>query len=262
MKAFLLCVVCLALVGCTPEASVAPTGGSTGFGSCPDEGEELETAMLFIEHNATDQDTGVHGNFGGEAWTQLCIFDPEENLILAVATEGPFQRLGVADLFFESREPPAEEYSIDDLESDFPEGEYRIGVAGHDGIARVATATFSHDIPAAPIILSPTLSDNEDAAADFEVEASDFVVSWEQVTETIDGNPAQITAYEVIITKVDHDDPHGFSRPVYDVHLGPESTSLAVPEGFFEPATLYELELLAIETTGNQTITLGFFISS
>jgi hypothetical protein len=87
----------------------------------------------------------------------------------------------------------------------------------------------------------------------------DFVVSWESVTETLGGDPIDITGYQVIITKVDHDDPNGFSRPVYDVHLGPDATSLIVPEEFFEPATLYELEVLALEVSGNQTISLGFF---
>ena len=79
------------------------------------------------------------------------------------------------------------------------------------------------------------------------------------VTKTLSGDPANITGYEVIITKVDHDDPNGLSRPVYDVHLGPDATSLPVPEEFFEPATLYELEVLALEVSGNQTISLGFF---
>jgi hypothetical protein len=68
-----------------------------------------------------------------------------------------------------------------------------------------------------------------------------------------------VTGYQVIITKVDHEDPNGFSRPVYDVHIGPEATSLSVPGEFFEPETVYELEVLALETSGNQTISVGFF---
>jgi hypothetical protein len=245
----LLLVISLAVVGCN--------GGESG--PCPDEGDELETAMLFIEHNAADQDTGVHGNFGGEAWSRLCIRNPQGDVIIDVRPEGTLAQLGVADLFFESREPPNDVYSIAELKQDFPEGEYLVGVVGHDGINRVATATFSHAIPAPPNITGPILADTEERVSDSIVDPSDLVVSWESVTETIDGGPVQITAYQVIITKVDHDDPHGFSRPIYDVHVGPEQSSIAVPESFFEAAAGYELEVLAIEVSGNQTIALGFF---
>lgn len=32
---------------------------------CPTEGDEWEVSKLDIEHNATDEGTGVHGFFGG-----------------------------------------------------------------------------------------------------------------------------------------------------------------------------------------------------
>lgn len=82
---------------------------------------------------------------------------------------------------------------------------------------------------------------------------------WDPVTETVTGDQVDISGYEVTITKVDHDDPNGWSRPVYDVHVGPESRSLTVPDEFLEEATLYELEVLALEVSGNQTISVGFF---
>ena len=34
---------------------------------------------------------------------------------------------------------------------------------------------------------------------------------------------------------------------------------MPVSDEFLEPGTLYELEILAIEVSGNQTIGLGFF---
>lgn len=167
--------------------------------------------------------------------------------------------LGLADLFFESREPPNDQLAVNDLLGGFPEGEYLVGALGHDGVARMASATFSHAIPAEPTITAPSLVDEEETANEAVVEPSGLVVSWEPVTKTIAGDPVDITAYQVIITKVEHDDPHGFSRPIYDVHLGPDATTLAVPGEFLEPATIYELEVLAIEVSGNQTISLGFF---
>jgi hypothetical protein len=91
------------------------------------------------------------------------------------------------------------------------------------------------------------------------VDAADVTARWQPVTETIDGAAVDIVAYKVVVTKVEHDDPDALSRPVYDVHVGSDITELAVPAGFFEADTVYELEVLALEANGNQTITLGFF---
>ena len=38
-----------------------------------------------------------------------------------------------------------------------------------------------------------------------------------------------ITGYEVIVTKIKHDDPHGFSQPIYDVHVPPDRNARPVP---------------------------------
>ncbi|MGH8353471.1 MAG: hypothetical protein ACRERY_08055, partial [Pseudomonas sp.] len=82
---------------------------------------------------------------------------------------------------------------------------------------------------------------------------------WEHVTKTLSGAPITITGYEVIITKNVKDDPNGFSRPTFDVHLPASQNSLSVPVEFIESGTVYELEVLALEKSGNQTITVGFF---
>src|SRR5262245_8006623 len=44
----------------------------------------LETTKLIIEHNATDEDTGIHGGFDGIEWTKLCVFDPRGRQVLEV----------------------------------------------------------------------------------------------------------------------------------------------------------------------------------
>jgi hypothetical protein len=226
---------------------------------CPTEGEVLETAKLYIEHNATDADTGIHGLFGGEAWSELCIWAPDGELIMLVDPQGPLGDLTVSDLFFESREPPRDEFSIADLQAAFPEGEYRVGGTDFEGTPRVGTALFTHDVPAEPNITAPALAVDEETAGESVVSPVGLMVTWDPVTELTAGDSLTVTGYEVIITKVDHDDPHGFSRPVYDVHLGPDATSLSVPEEFLELGTIYELEVLALEVSGNQTISVGFF---
>jgi len=224
-------------------------------------GEDLGDARLYIEHNATDEDTGVHGIFGGEAWSVLCIWDPTGELILYVDPRAQFNDLAVSDLFFESREPPAEEYSVSEVMADFPEGEYVVAGIDYTGSPRVDAAVFTHSIPAEPEITAPQLAEDEETAGDFVAARSGFVVTWEPVVETIAGETVEITAYEVIVTKVEHEDPNSLSRPVYDVHVPGSQLAMSVPGDFLEPETMYELEVLAIEASGNQTISVGFLVS-
>ena len=43
------------------------------------------------------------------------------------------------------------------------------------------------------------------------------------------------------------------------MHVPPTLNSLRVPVEFLEADTVYELEVLALEVSGNQTISVGFF---
>lgn len=43
------------------------------------------------------------------------------------------------------------------------------------------------------------------------------------------------------------------------MHVPPDLRSLSVPEEYLEPGTVYELEVFALEESGNQTISVGFF---
>jgi hypothetical protein len=244
----------------------AGTGGQSGQQDlhstgdvCFDRGESFEgEARLYIEHNATDQDTGVHGLFDQEGLTEACLQKPDGTPIMLVDPKNQLNKLGINEFFFESREPPADKYSIADLKADFPEGQYRISGIDFKGKRRVGTALFTHAIPAPPEIVSPTVVPEEKADQNT-VSPSGLTVRWRPVTQTLDGRPVDISGYEVIVTRVNFNDPNGLSLPEYDVHVPPEVTELAVPEGFLQPGTLYELEVLALEDSGNQTISVGFF---
>jgi hypothetical protein len=211
----------------------------------------LPAAKLFIEHNATDEDTGVHGLFDGVDWVKLCVFDPRGRLILEVEPKRQFQRQSISGIFFESAEPPNDEVPIEKILARFPEGLYAVRGRTADGKRLTGAATFTHAIPAGPVIIHPKDGDI--------VPASNLVVMWSHVTIRITGQPITRTGYQVIITKDVPDDPHGFSRPTFDVHVPPSVTSLTIPNEFLEPKTRYELEVLALEVSGNQTISVLFF---
>jgi hypothetical protein len=257
-------VVLLLLLGaCSSDSGTdSSADGASAESACVDDGEPFEgETQLFIEYNATDDDTGVHGLVGSDGTRDVCLRKPDGTRMIVLDTVEQFRDLGISDFFFESREPPADEYSVADVEADFPAGKYRISGIGFDGTPRVGTALFTHDIPAAPVINSPELAEEENAA-DVVLPAAGVVVGWEPVTTTLDGAPLTVTGYEVILTQVEHEDPNGQSRPVYDVHLPADRTELAVVDGFLLPDTVYELEVLVLEESGNQTISLGFFTTA
>jgi hypothetical protein len=260
-------VAATALSAAVITAAGPARSGQDGASNLPDvcverpkQRVELATAKLIIEYNATDDDLGVHGAFDDQGWSELCVFDPSGRPIAVFDPRSQLNDLTMAGVFFESREPPISEFSMDQLAAAFPEGEYTVRAKSFDGRVLIGTALFTHDVPIEPTIVAPDLAeDPEHPGTPVPVEG--LVVDWEPVTETLTGDPVEITGYEVIVTKEDHDDPHGFSRPIYDVHVPATLTSLSVPPEFLEPETVYELEVLALETSGNQTISVGFFVT-
>ena len=187
------------------------------------------------------------------------MFDPAGQALLAVDPQGQLRDLTMAGIFFESREPPSSEFSFADLEAAFPEGRYTVRAESFDGTILVGSAiVHSRRARAADDHLAPDRRRPKGTGQN-PVPLDDLMIGWDGVTKTVDGGPVDITGYEVIVTKEDHDDPHGFSRPIYDVHVLPNVTGLPVPVEFLEADTVYEVEVLALEVSGNQTISVGFF---
>jgi hypothetical protein len=249
--------------GARDDASAVGSAAATTTEPCdfPTTGRStrIATAKLIVEYNATDDDIGVHGAFDDHGWKRLCVFDPSGRPVLHVGPRGQLLDLTMAGIFFESREPPASEFSFADLRAAFPEGGYTVRGESFDGTMLTGSATFTHDVPAAPGITAPALASDPKGTRGNPVPRTGLVVDWDQVTETVDGGPVSITGYEVIVTKEVDDDPNGFSRPIYDVHVPASVDRLPVPKEFLQPNTVYELEVLALEVSGNQTISVGFF---
>ncbi|MCH9741279.1 MAG: fibronectin type III domain-containing protein [Epsilonproteobacteria bacterium] len=258
-----LVLLAFTVTGCGNDSNDdTNTTSSNGITCTPTGGEMtvIESAKLYIEHNAGDEDTGVHGAFDDSGWSELCVYDPNGLQVLAVKPQSQLKDLTMAGFFFESREPENAEYPIANLKSDFPEGEYQVKGVTYEGKGLVGVAKFTHNIPEKPEITSPVIvEDEEDASDGVLVATTGLEVSWNAVTQTIDGKAVTITGYEVIITKETEDDPNGFSRPTYDVHVPATVNRLSVPDEFLESGTTYEIEILALEESGNQTINVGFF---
>ncbi len=102
----------------------------------------------------------MHGAFDDHGWKALCVFDPTGEPILKVGPRGQLRDLTMAGIFFESREPPASEFSFADLAGAFPEGRYTVRGETFEGVLLFGNATFTHDVPAPPAITAPAIADD------------------------------------------------------------------------------------------------------
>lgn len=154
----------------------------------------LKEAKLNIEHNATDKDTGFRGFIDSEGWRRLDVRGPAGR-VLTFEGDGSLAKLGVTELFFETVEPENADVPIAALLGNLPEGRYTISGPGQEnGKSTGRTsgrAWLTHDIPAGPMLVSPT----EGA----KVAPRGVVARWRPVTRTITGEPVTIVAYQLII---------------------------------------------------------------
>ena len=210
----------------------------------------LKEAKLNIEHNATDEDTGFQGFIDSEGWKRLDITGPN-GVVFAFEGRGELGTLGLTELFFETVEPENAEVPIEDMLALLPEGNYTIRGPTVDGGQTVGTALLTHDIPAGPVLLSPAEGDT--------VPTRNLVMSWSPVTQTITGESVTIVSYQLIVEKDELPHPHAIGKRAMSIYVPPSVTSVTVPNEFLEPGTLYKWEVLAIEESGNQTLSSSEF---
>jgi hypothetical protein len=214
----------------------------------------LKDAKLNIEHNATDEDTGFQGFIDSEGWRQLDVRGPGGQ-VLAFEGHGTLGDLGLTELFFETVEPANADVPIDEMLAKLPEGNYTIaGPAQENGESAgrtSGTAWLTHDVPAGPKLVSP--------AEGATVPVRGVVARWQPVSRTITGKPVTIIAYQLIIEKDVDPHPHMIGKLGLSMYVPRTVTSIAVPNGFLQPRTAYKWEVLAIERSGNQTLSSGSF---
>lgn len=195
------------------------------------------TAKIIAELNATDEDVGLQIFFDGTGWVRLEVFDPDGFRIVDTSAGGGVQMQGITEFFFESAEPSLDELPLEDFLARFPEGLYTFAAVTVDGKIIRTKARFTHAIPDGPVLLSPQ--------EDGEVDPDNTVVEWEPVA---DPPGSKIVGYQVIVVR---EKP---SLRVFSADVSPETTSIHVAAAFMEPNTDYKFEVLAIETSGNQTL--------
>jgi len=206
----------------------------TGMGHA----QQLEVARIFIEYNESANDLGFHVFLDGEDWTDLRIVGAEGKKIFDVSAGGGFRELGLTELFFEGAEPTLDEVPLEELLAAFPEGEYTFLARTVDKEELVGIATLTHNVPAGPTV-STTAS------------GGTVVVSWTPVTAPaaiLPEGDVNVVAYQVI-------------TGTFQVTVPATVTSLTIPPEYFQslPPGMHELEVLVIDSSGNQTITESSF---
>lgn len=226
----------------TPLMHVLLSGAVALTLSAPARAAQFEEARLYIEYNSTDNDLGFHVFLDAEDWKSVKIVNPDGVTIVEVNGKGPYGKpnLGLSELFFEGAEPTLDDFPLDDLLALFPEGKYKfIGVTA-DGVRLMSTSTFTHAVPAGPSVSS-------------EVNGDTIIIRWQPVISPPSGFPNEkidVVGYQIIVEP-------------FQVTLPASSTEVTLPREFAQTlkAGQHGFEVLAIDASGNQTITAGSFVT-
>lgn len=225
------------------------------------DGEEVpfSDAQIRIEVNSTDGDAGLQIFLDGEPWKRIRIEDPNGKLVFAVDDFGKLRRLGSTELFMESNEPNfLEDLPLPEILELLPAGIYDFEGTTIEGDELDGEATLTHDLPCGPVITSPEDGDTVAPGA--------LTVEWDPVEHKLDttsdtgecdeSTEIEIVAYEVIVELEEAEPPQKM-----DIFLPAGATSVTVPGELIVPGGEYKVEVLAIEESGNQTITELIFMT-
>ncbi len=209
---------------------------------------EVSDAIIRIEYNATDLDAGIQVFIDADEWESMEVLDLSGEVIFRSAVQGKFAEQGGTELFLESAEPNFNDLSFEEFLERFPEGTYKVRGVGLGGQEYVGEAILTHNVPEGAVLVSPLEGGRLQ-------EPNNTVVTWEPVE---DPNGSPIVAYQVLVVQVDSSST-ALPKVSLDIIMPPTATSMLVPPGFLLPDTEYEWEVLAIEESGNQTLSSSFF---
>jgi hypothetical protein len=194
-------------------------------------------SRLKIEYNSTDGDAGLQFFIDAPAWKEVEIFDPRGRSVASFEAGSRIRKYGLTELFSESSEPPFTEFPFSEFKKLFPEGRYAFRGVTIEGERLSGSFVLSHRVPDGPVIEFP--------AEDDVVPAGALRVRWQPVS-----TPAGvvIAGYQVLVVSAD------VPKRVFSADLPASVNSIDVPAEFLAPGE-YHVEVLAVEVSGNQTLT-------
>jgi len=211
---------------------------------------EFSDARLKIEVDPVEGDVGIQVFAEADNWTRLSVYDPQGHLVFKSSQKGRFAQLGGAAISLENAEPSFTEMPLSEFLAQYPAGEYQFRAKGKDGVRFLSTVMLTHNIPDAPRVISPTEHEGE-------LDPANVVLMWEPP----EANGSPIIGYKIVLVQ-DESDFDSLPEVTLDVILPADVTQMRVPETFLLPGGDYEWEVFAIEESGNQTMSSGFFTTS
>ena len=210
----------------------------------------LDDARLKFEINATDHDGGVQVFVDAEQWRSMSIFDPSGKPIFTTRTRGRLAHFGGSELFLESGEPPFSELPLPELLKQWPAGRYRFAGSGADGEVFRGSARLTHRLPHGPRLVSPVEGSRPQ-------DPRHTVMRWQRVAAP---RGSRIIGYQVLVEC--ETELRALPVQTLDVMMPPTATRMRVPPGYLRRGTQYSWEVLAIEKTGNQTLSSSTFMTA
>jgi hypothetical protein len=221
---------------------------------------------IHFETNASACDMGIQMSFDTDGVTRGSVEDPHEKVVFSFrAVDGMEGTQDITETFQERVEPPIidlqsalgceptdDAISLTELLATWPAGWYEFD-GESDGVEFEGKARLTHKVPAGPEITAP-------AVGAIVPHDAPLLVKWKKVTSPILPRlgPVEVVGYHVLA--VDVTSPTlapGKTKTSFDADVSRNETSFVVPKQYLEPGRIYELEILAIEKGGNQTITEG-----
>ena len=208
-----------------PSPAATPSSG---------DGRQPATSVrLFIEYNATDGDAGVQVSFDGPAWTRVAVVGPTGRTVVETADPS-----GVSGLDLTESVPEDQEPTLVQLFQMFPPGDYAFKGTTVGGATLEATGTLSYDLPDPVVIVG--------------IDPAVPAITWRWVPG-LRSPIRELAGFQVILENA--------REIAVSFDLDPLTTSLAVPSDFLEPGTAYRVDVLAIASNGNRTVTETAFIT-
>ena len=234
------------------------------FGTAP-QADAFEEVAVNIEVNDTDGDAGMQIFIDGGPWKHARVKAPNGRTVYAVAMVGKLRRFGGVESFLETNEPNYEEdMSLPEILEFLPAGEYKFIGRSIENERLSGSELLTHDLPCGPVVTSPVSEDPEENPVLDPTEPA--VISWEAVENKIDTTTDEgecgegevtIVGYEVIVENETVEPTESFK-----IDVPAEVLKVTLPPEFVIPDSEYKFEILAIEESGNQTITERAFETS
>lgn len=228
--------------------------------------QPFKQTNIHFETNASACDMGIQMSFDTDGVTRGSVEDPHEKVVFSFkAVDGMEGTQDITETFQERVEPPIidlqsalgcepsdDAISLTELLATWPAGWYEFD-GESDGVEFEGRARLSHKVPAGPKITAP---------ADGAIVPHDahLLVTWEKVTRPILPRlgPVEVVGYHVLAVDITSPTlPPGKTKTSFDADVSRNETSFVIPKQYLEPGRIYELEILATEKGGNQTITEG-----